>query len=83
MTQFHEGQEVEVVGLMWDGLDPESAWKWRKAKILYYVERTGGIDWYEIEFANGTRGVFETDHIRALAHKIEIRQDSYSNTWDK
>jgi hypothetical protein len=63
MTQFHEGQEVEVAThspeLMKTG--------WRKAKIVYktklmHEDRAG----YAVQFPDGTRGVFSAEHIRAV-----------------
>jgi hypothetical protein len=56
MTAFHEGQEVEV----WCFPDGE----WEKAKIL--GDRPFGLPGYWIQFPDGTRAVFDAEHIRAL-----------------
>ena len=63
MTQFHEGQEVEVLRI------PPSAhtWIWRKAKI----EGMHG-DKYLVRFADGAYADFGADHIRtAVAIKAD------------
>ena len=62
MTQFHEGQEVEVT----KGFDGNPL-GWRKAKIVQII-------WldvikhrehkFEVEFPDGTGAVFDTAHIR-------------------
>jgi hypothetical protein len=66
MTQFHEGQEVLV--LRYDnGADRRS---WGTAKIIQIIpdgtEHWDARDGYEIEFSDGTRAVFDADHIRPL-----------------
>jgi hypothetical protein len=65
MTQFHEGQEVEV----WGDIYPKSGGRltdWRKAKILNddCIARKDGVHCYTVQFPNGTRAVFDTEHIR-------------------
>jgi len=65
MTQFHEGQEVEVAPLS------EMFGAWRKAKIVEVDQRavqTSPIK-HLVEFADGTRGVFDADHIRSLTYR--------------
>jgi hypothetical protein len=62
MTQFHEGQEVEVLA-------------WRKAKITALLRRITDLDDgsrlidtfpdYEAQFSDGTRAVLDAEHIRA------------------
>jgi len=62
MTQFHEGQEVEVaIGIQGIGDPPSMAW--RKAKIVNFLVWT---DRYEVEFADGTHGLFAESDIRKI-----------------
>lgn len=58
MTQFHEGQDVEVWGA--------NMYPWRKAKIIrrYEPARPGHED-YRIQFSDGVRAVIDAAHIRA------------------
>ena len=52
MTQFHEGQDVEV----WCFPDGE----WEKAKIVMEtLPKT-----YQVQFPDGSRRVFDAEHIR-------------------
>jgi len=65
MTQFHEGQEVEV----WK--QPREDYQqpcWRKAKIAWQTTSCapGNPKCYEVEFPNSTRAVFDADRIRAV-----------------
>ncbi len=66
MTQYREGQEVEVrvqtspLGYQID---------WRKAKIVGFRTWSTWID-YHVEFPDGTRGVFSAEHIRAAHGKF-------------
>jgi len=55
MPQFHEGQEVEVA--------PVSG-VWRKAKIARKLHTGGAAGSFQVEFDDGTRAVFNADHIR-------------------
>ena len=62
MTQFHEGQEVEVRGVYRDPY-------WRSGKIVSHEAYLHGAhepDRYFIEFPDGTRAVLDAHHIRAF-----------------
>ena len=66
MTQFHEGQEVEA-------LRHEPATKrrgafdqWRKAKIVSHDFSWPYHPKFEVKFLDGTRAVFDADHIRRV-----------------
>jgi hypothetical protein len=60
--QFREGQDVEVwvYPVRWG--DPNQD-DWRKAKIV-----RGAGEFYEVQFLDGTRAVFDAEHIRAVEH---------------
>jgi hypothetical protein len=70
-TQYHEGQEVEVLAKLTDSRLERPGW--RRAKIL----KNGGkpdvnldiwdakLDHYRVQFCDGTRAVFDMKHIRA------------------
>ncbi len=62
MTQFHEGQEVEV-RVSEDG---QIYREWRKAKIAYPVKGNFAHSYF-VQFPDGTRVVFDTEHIRAIS----------------
>jgi hypothetical protein len=66
MTEYHEGQEVEVEPLS------EMFGAWRKARIVrsYLSNDEFGPRKYEVEFADGTRGAFDTIRIRALLEEV-------------
>lgn len=53
MTQFHEGQEVEVYDYRPGG--------WCKAKIVGPYRTS---DYIMVEFPDSTRAVFDAEHIR-------------------
>jgi hypothetical protein len=69
MTQFHEGQEVEI----WDGFgvlrggQPGSA-VWRQAKIIGVSRGLGDPALnpgdYAVQFPDGTRAVFDAKNMR-------------------
>jgi hypothetical protein len=63
MTQFHEGQEVEVAlgKRRWD-----DGKYWRKAKIVCpaFPADKHGPEMFDVEFPDGTVAVFDADHIR-------------------
>jgi hypothetical protein len=63
MTQFHEGQEVEIY---WEF--KRRAERWHKAKIVE-PPRSAYSTQCQVEFPDGTRGVFDADHIRAVADR--------------
>lgn len=67
MTQFHEGQEVEILAYL-DTTEPE----WQKAKIVR--EFLDGAAW-EVQLPNGARAAFKPEHIRAALTRAEIAQD--------
>ena len=69
MTQFHEDQEVEVQtpAKIIDGKKIEfDAHHWCKARILWRATSCGegNQKCYEVKFADGTRAMFDADHIR-------------------
>jgi len=69
MTQFHEGQEVEVATLVAGyALKQDEAGRWRKAKIVARLvnDRTTNLQRYEVQFPNGSRAIFDAEHIRAI-----------------
>lgn len=63
MTQFHEGQEVEVLLVAKDIGDNAH---WIKAKIVWKVTSCapGNPKCYEVEFPDGARAVFDEERIR-------------------
>ena len=61
MTQFHKGQEVEVT----KGFDGNPL-GWRKAKIIKRGEPYSKT--WMVEFPDGTRAMFDAEHIRAVVH---------------
>ena len=64
---FHEGQEVEVPAIIErDGFAPGLVW--RKAEIVRMAPDGGAIfnPVYEVQFPDGTRAVFDEEHIRAV-----------------
>ena len=67
-AQFHEGQEVEVWGA--------NMYPWRKAKIVAAEIHRGALGVptgaYIVQFPDGTRGVFDAEHIRAVTKFIEV-----------
>jgi hypothetical protein len=69
MTQFHEGQEVEVMRDGWsDGSLKTHGRQWCKATIVSF---NGSDIWapdeWHVEFPDGTRAVFDTDQIKEIA----------------
>ena len=64
MTQFHEGQEVEIAPLS------EMFGAWRKAKI---VMGDGSKRFYRVEFSESERAVFSTDHIRETNQRNSMK----------
>jgi hypothetical protein len=62
MTQFHEGQEVEVTQSFDCGV---AIYGWRKAKIV--CEYPNGVA-HLVEFTDGSRRIFREDHIRAATN---------------
>ena len=62
MTQFHEGQEVEIT----ESWGPNPVY-WRRAKIIGLAadqsKYSRGL-WYVGAFPDDSRGVFDADHIR-------------------
>ena len=75
MTQFHEGQEVEVRGVYRDPY-------WRSGKIVSHEAYLHGAhepDRYFIEFPDGTRAVSHVDHIRLPQSEWDILRASCSH----
>ena len=63
MTQFHEGQEVEVVRIR--GY-PRPFRVWDRAKVVTCLDQTAAEpNLYVLQFPDGTRSVFDAEHIRA------------------
>jgi hypothetical protein len=75
---FHEGQQAEVHCFM-----PMSSGRgvWRKAKI---VERGPEVmsDWYRVQFPDGTRAVFDAEHIRTVEPQHTATYSSNPGTLD-
>ncbi len=64
-AQFHEGQEVEVyTPYRFIDSGPRSG-DWRKAKIVEFL----GMSCWQIQFPDGTRSVFDAEHIRAVIYR--------------
>jgi len=83
MTQFHEGQEVEVGVLVPPGAHHAFFVEWRKATITHLAAAscTGGYHdmpaRYAVQFPDGTRAVFDTERIKAIKsdeEKTEARK---------
>jgi hypothetical protein len=80
MTQFHEGQDVEVwkeVRTRGTDLHQNYVRRWCKAKIVYALKETPR---YLVQFpepngkydVDGTRAVFDAEHIRAVERDIGL-----------
>ena len=63
MTQFYEGQEVEVG---WTEIGPR---EWRRGMIMEPASEPGK---YKVMFRNGDGAIVDEDHIRAI--ELPIRQ---------
>jgi len=61
MTQFNEGQEVEVLT---DPAFPRGTFAWRKAKIVAPTMHTHR-ELYTVQFPDNSRAVFDAAHIRS------------------
>jgi hypothetical protein len=61
--QFHEGQEVEVAD---KPLSIAPVCRWRKAEIvgIRQENREHPPVYYTVQFADGTRAIFDAKHIR-------------------
>lgn len=66
MTQYREGQEVEIwIGPPYGG----AACRWRKAKIVELkLKGYGAADYYEVQFPDGTSALSGAEHIRATGN---------------
>ena len=62
MTNFHEGQEVEVSLTGHATRDI-----WHKAKIIKLVAFSDGSKLYEVAFARGGGDIFDEEHIRPFS----------------
>jgi hypothetical protein len=71
MTQFHEGQEVEVLT---DPAFPRGTYAWCKAKIVALTPygNDGTTGHWHVQFPDGSRGAFDADHIRAVVSDAKI-----------
>jgi hypothetical protein len=73
--QFHEGQDVEVAEIRGD---PRSFRVLRKAKIVRrafsYIgcSKKEDFEQWQVQFPDGSRGVFDAAHIRALRRHVQI-----------
>jgi len=61
--QFHEGQDVVVYEL----IELEGDGTWRKAKIVGRDLIDLDPEAYILQFPDGSRAVFDSEHIRAVA----------------
>lgn len=63
--QFEEGHDIEVY---WPGgaIHSIDARNWRKAKVSRYLKRLFFPPRYEVEFPDGSRAVFNPEHVRAV-----------------
>ena len=70
MAQFYEGDEVIVTSI----LAPRRPSDWRKAKIISsaFPKSKHGPQMFDVKFTDGTYGVFDEDHIRALPTNGEV-----------
>jgi len=66
MTQFHEGQDVEVYGQT--NTYPRD---WRKAKIRHPGGDKYIGEWWYVQFPSGDRGCFAAEHIREINPDLE------------
>lgn len=66
MTQFHEGQEVEVWKTVRRPGADYTGQRWCKAKIVaqFTNDRVTNISRYEVRFPDGKRTLFDATHIR-------------------
>jgi hypothetical protein len=65
MTQFHEGQEVEIH-------DAEGPFVRRKATILYPGGNKYIGEWWYVHFPDGTRGCYGAAYIMAVGLEDQI-----------
>ena len=83
MTQFHEGQDVEVaisVPVICNQNDPPvyHELEWRKAKVIVVP---GDRNQFLVRFPDGSRAVFDAEHIRAIEIKWFQRKPSHNELW--
>jgi hypothetical protein len=85
MTQFHEGQEVEVSTPLEASLYGQRVW--RKAKIVKRDHMTDTDQADErltpVRFRDGTRGVFNVDHIRAANLRVSSNDPTGTREMDE
>jgi hypothetical protein len=73
MTQFHKDQEIEVRRII---QEPYAGFKerrrWTRAKIVRrtWIGATRDCDRYDTEFPDGTRAVFDAEHVRLTAEGL-------------
>jgi len=80
MTQFHEGQDVEVETCSHD-LEiayPAAGCRWRKAKVVNddCIARKDGLHCYLVQFPDGTRAIFDAEHVRHLSMATQLNDAS-------
>jgi hypothetical protein len=77
MTQFHEGQDVEVF-MTWatrmDATRGTEMGNWRKAKIVYCqpVPPSWRGKFCLVQFPNRRRDMFAADHIRTTKEQANV-----------
>jgi hypothetical protein len=76
--QFHEGQEVEV----WIAIIASQG-VWRKAKILYPGGDKYVGEWWYVQYPDGTRGVFDVEHIRTVAQNDSYGQSEADRAFER
>lgn len=71
-AQFHKGQEVEVY-YPFSRLNI-STWPWVPGRILYQADGIVDFGWH-VSFPDGTRAVFDAEHIRAIDTRTATEAD--------
>lgn len=66
MTQFHEGEDVEVYNYG-TAIHSVDARNWRKAKVIKEAHslKSDWVGFQTVQFSDGSRGVFDEQQIRA------------------
>ncbi len=66
MTQFHEGQEVDVLQPINHPIEGYPGTYWRKAKIVGWTACRNQTPRYEVQFHDGARAMLDAAYIRAI-----------------
>jgi hypothetical protein len=79
MTQFHEGQEVEVAQdfLRNDGIAPHC---WRRAKILTVSRPNEPPQTASVIFPDGISAVFNAEHIRVVISEKDYDPEGFNQS---